>query len=365
MAANLRDRLKRIHEVRKIEQRFEAPVDNEENCSKLINLGWKPCGYKTLKREVDADSPFEKDSSMPSALAVLVPDLAGKPLPEIGDFLFFDLETTGLSGGAGTMAFLAAFGKPFPNGKLRITQYLLLDYPGENDFLQNVLARLNKEKEVIVTYNGKCFDSQIIKSRCLMNRIKPPEYWHVDLLHPSRRLWKNIIQDCSQTSIERNILGIDRVKDIPGSLAPEIWFEFLKTGETDRLMGICDHNLSDISGLASILSAMITIAKTPIDNEKYRYDIERLALYWRQYLKRQDFSYNDEIKKTGEKLLKYAAENDFKRAVYIYSFEQMKNGSYDEALKFVLRGLKIFNNESDKFDILKRRKESLKKKLDN
>jgi uncharacterized protein YprB with RNaseH-like and TPR domain len=364
MTANLRERLKRIHEVKKIEPQFDAPVDKEEDCSKLINLGWKPCGYKTLKREIDAPSPFEKDSALPYALAVIAPDLAGRSLPKIEDFLFFDLETTGLSGGAGTIAFLAAFGRPLPNGKLRITQYLLLDYPGENDFLQNALAQLNKGESVIVTYNGKCFDSQIIKSRCLMNRVKPPEYWHVDLLHPARRLWKNIIEDCSQMSIESRILGLDRTGDIPGSLAPEIWFEFLKTGETDRLIGICDHNLSDIKGLASILSAMIAIAKTPIDNKKYRYDVERLALYWRQYIKRQDFFY-DELKKTGEKLLKYAAENDFKRVVYIYSFEQMKKGNYDEALEFVLRGLKIFKDEPDKFDILQRRKESLKKKLNN
>jgi len=370
MAVNLRDRLRRIQENRKFESQADSPPDfsqsdfSDKDCSKLINLGWKKCGFKTLKREIDSSSPF-KNSALPPALAVLVPDLAGKSLPKNEDFLFFDLETSGLYGGsAGTFAFLAAFGKPLSSGKMRITQYLLLDYPGENDFLQNVIAELNKEKSVIVTYNGKCFDSQIIKARCLMNRIRPPEYWHVDLLHPARRLWKNIIQDCSQMSIEDNILGIDRIDDIPGSLAPEIWFEFLKTGETDSLMGICDHNLSDIKGLASILSAIITIANDPMNNDKYRYDVERLAMYWRRYLKWQDNNfYFDEIKTTGEKLLKYAAENDYRRAVYIYSFEQMKKGKYDEALKFVLRGLKLFKNEPDKYDVLQRRKENLQKKL--
>jgi uncharacterized protein YprB with RNaseH-like and TPR domain len=367
VAVNLRDRLMRIHEIRKIEPQFDAPVDKKEDCSKLINLGWEPCGYKTLKREIDADSPFEKDSPLPSALAILAPDLASRSPPKLEDFLFFDLETTGLSGGAGTIAFLAAFGKHLLNEKMRITQYLLLDYPGENDFLQNVLALLNKEKEVIVTYNGKCFDSQIIKSRCLMNRIKPPEYWHVDLLHPSRRLWKNIIQDCSQMSIESRILGIDRIGDIPGSLAPEIWFEFLKTGETDRLMGICDHNLSDITGLASIFAAMVLIAENPF-GAKYDYDIGRLALYWRIFSRRYEYG---GLQITGGKLLRFAARENIQclpnikaaifRALAIDCERRQKDTAL--AMEYVKKGLMLTETgENCRNDFL-RRKERLEKKL--
>jgi len=313
MAVNLRDRLKRIHENKNVPQ-FDVPLDvssrvlQEEDSPGLLKLGWKSYGYKTLKREIDVPSPFEKNSDLPRALSVLVPDLAGRALPKIEDFLFFDLETSGLSGGVGTVAFLAAFGRHLSNGKLRITQYLLLDYPGEDDFLQNVHAELNKENSVIVSYNGKCFDSQIIKTRCLMNRIKPPEYWHVDLLHPARRLWKNIIQDCSQKSVEENILGLNRIDDIPGSLAPEIWFEFLKTGETERLMGVCDHNLSDITGLASIFAAIISISENPF-SAKYNYDVGRLALYWRIFCRRHEYEYED-LQETGDKLLQFAAKND-------------------------------------------------------
>jgi uncharacterized protein YprB with RNaseH-like and TPR domain len=367
VAVNLRDRLNRIHEVRKIEQRFDAPIDKEEDYSKLINLGWKFCGYKTLKREIDADSPFGKNSVFPSALTVLVPDLAGRSPPETGDFLFFDLETTGLSGGAGTTAFLAAFGSPLSNGKLHITQYLLLDYPGENDFLQNVLAQLNKETAVIVTYNGKCFDSQIIKTRCLMNRIKPPEYWHVDLLHPSRRLWKNIIQDCSQMSIESRILGIDRTGDIPGSLAPEIWFEFLKTGATDRLMGICDHNLSDITGLASILAAMVLIAENPFDT-KYDYDIGRLALYWRIFCRRYEYG---NLQITGDKLLRFAAQKNIqclpniKAAIFrVLAIDcERKRKDAAIALEYVKKGLLLTEASENWRNDFERRKERLEKKL--
>jgi len=327
--ANLRDRLKRIQETKKLEKpqskQTTAQTQNED-IPDLTNNGWQYCGFKVLKREVKKSSPLKSVKCLPDILPILIPDLKKQQKPALEDFVFFDLETTGLSSGAGTVAFLAAFGKVESNS-LCITQYLLLDYPGENDFLVNVLEEFKKEK-VIVTFNGKSFDSQIIKTRCLMNRFKPPLYWHVDLVHPSRRLWKSIIQDCSQGSIENKILGIDRIGDIPGSLAPEIWFDFLKTGNCERLIGICDHNISDITGLAAILNSMIVIAGTPFKIGKYNYDIERLA-----------------------------------RSVYAYAYEQMKQYKYEKPLELISLALEVLEPDTFWYGKLERRKKRLIKKI--
>jgi len=317
--SNLRDRLKRIRGTKKSEGNLKAS---------LVTLdGWDSCGFNVLKRQINVLSPLKNIKNLPQNLSIIIPDLAANKLPVKEDFLFFDLETTGLSGGAGTVAFLAAFGRVFA-GKLQITQYLLLDYPGENDFLEHVLTELRTENAVIVSYNGKCFDSQIIKTRCLMNRIKPPIYLHADLLHPARRLWKSIIQDCSQSSVEKNILGIDRIDDIPGSLAPEIWFEFLKTGATERLMGICDHNLTDIKGLAGILTAMISIAGDLFKTDKFNYDIERIA-----------------------------------RSVYIYAYRQMVIGNYKKPLELVKLALNALEPDTLWYDKLTRRKLRLERRI--
>ena len=336
MAANLRDRLKRIQELRKDEAAHRNESPSPADVSVLTRMGWEACGYQVVKREVTAASPFKSMESLPAALAILVPDLAGRGLPSIEDFLFFDLETTGLSGGAGTLAFLAAFGKPRAGGELRITQYLLLDYPGENDFLDAVLNEFKNESPVITSYNGKCFDSQILKTRCLMNRKRPPEYFHADLLHPSRRLWKSIINDCSQGSVEARILGLSRENDIPGSLAPEIWFEFLRTGETEKLFGICDHNIFDITGLSSILAAMISIASDPLGCEEFIFDLERLALYWRGFLRRRGIV-NEELQITGDELLRRAAEEKYPRAVLVYAQDIMRNGDYERGRKLLIK----------------------------
>jgi len=340
MAANLRDRLNRIREQKNSEAAVKAENLSYSDDSSLTRMGWESCGIKTVKREVTVDSSFLSMKSLPAALAILVPDLAGRELPQIEELLFFDLETTGLSGGAGTAAFLAAFGKIHANGKLRITQYLLLDYPGENDFLDLLLSEFKNENSVIVSYNGKCFDSQILKTRCLMNRMKPPEYFHADLLHPSRRLWKNIINDCSQGSVEARILKIYRENDIPGSLAPDIWFEFLKTGETDRLFGICDHNVFDIAGLSSILAAMISIASDPLGCEEPIFDLERLALYWRDFLRRR--APDSELQVTGDELLRRAAEKKYPRAALVYAQDIMRNGEYNKGRKMMI---KVFESE--------------------
>jgi len=379
--SNLRDRLKRIHDqknhdtVHKEERNEEKTGSSNKKETALLNQGWEKCGFMVLKREVFVPSPFRKLKGIlskgkseqyfkiPAALPVLVPDLRERQLLSLEDFLFFDLETTGLSGGAGTVAFLAAFGSEV-SGNLQITQYLLLDYPGENDFLENVLSRLNQNNSVIVSYNGKCFDSQIIKTRCLMNRMKPPEYRHADLLHPARRLWKNIIHDCSQASVETRILGLDRSGDIPGALAPEIWFEFLKTERTDRLTGICDHNIADICGLAQMLAYIISIASNPF-NEKKIYDIERLALYWRRYLRTIDSLPDEDINITGDKLLRMAADNGSSRALYYYSYDKMINGNYKEALEYVNRALELSEKDSIWREKLLKRKERIIKRINN
>jgi len=334
MAGNLRERLARIKNSKKTEDSRVCP---KNQYPALKTPGWSPAGSLTLRREVTIDAPSELQAVISPSMAILVPDLrriaeTGKKLPAHGDFLFFDLETTGLSGGAGTVAFLAAFGRLSRNGsQLRITQYLLLDYPGENDFLEALLAEFKNNQQIIVSFNGKSFDSQILKTRCLMNGIKNPEYLHADLLHPARRLWKRVFPNCRQGTIETELLGIDRSNDIPGSLAPEIWFDFLKTGREERLMGICEHNCRDIAGLASILAAMNIIAADPCAAAaKYRYDLEQLALYWRDFARhfKKSSIFGTEIvslQETAAALLRLAADKNYPQAAYVYALDQLRS----------------------------------------
>jgi len=325
MVANLKNRLLMLRKAILDSPILKPEKKTEPGFVNPFKTGWDIAALQVLKRTVTASPALPVPGSFPEALAVIVKDISclGR-IPEPGDLVFFDLETTGLSGGAGTLAFLASFGR-FENNVLQINQYLLLDYPGEDNFLKICKDELSKpgknNSPLIVSYNGKTFDSQILKSRCLMNAITPPDYFHADLLHPSRRFWKNIIPNCSQGTIETAILGLDRTGDTPGAMAPDIWFSFLKTGNADELAGICDHNIRDIKGLASIMLLLGNIAAAPLETIKtYNFDLEAMALIWRE-------NKDEKEKETADMLLRAAAQKLMPRAYYLFGLDQLKTNA--------------------------------------
>ncbi|MCL2558413.1 MAG: ribonuclease H-like domain-containing protein, partial [Treponema sp.] len=328
MAGDLKARLRRIRAGEGGPRRAGGePMAQALPCAPWP--GWEEAGAFTLKRVFRRTLPgahgLVPSRAFPDALAAIVPDLQGRDCgrapPSAGEFLFFDLETTGLSG-AGAVAFLAAFGRfCAAPGEIEIAQYLLLDYPGEPDFLERVAGELSSEPpSIVASYNGKAFDAQIIRNRFLMNGMTPVEFRHADLLHPARRLWKTRLPSCSQGSIETSILGLDRSGDVSGALAPEIWFSFLRGGGNEELLQVCEHNARDVAGLASILLAFAEIAADPfVAFEKYRHDDEALALCWRDSILRGRLHFaNEEARErheeTGERLLNAAAENGGARA---------------------------------------------------
>jgi uncharacterized protein YprB with RNaseH-like and TPR domain len=290
---NLRDRLRLIKSTgRKPENAHESgrapssPVKGEccPPASEPEFAGWQDEGEFVLSRTVTFDGGIAGAFSDASAL---LPDterfLAAGGSPSA--LTFFDLETTGLSGGAGTVAFLAAFGRSADDADnaFAVTQYLLLDYPGETLFLSKCLENLTG---LVVTYNGKSFDSQIIKNRCVMCAIPPPFYHHVDLVHPARYLWKRKLPSCRQRDIEERVLGLDRGDDLPGSFAPDAWFQFLKTGQKDQLLKTCAHNLTDIAGLSAIWNMFAAITESPLTaGQRYNADLEHLALRDHNFVK--------------------------------------------------------------------------------
>jgi uncharacterized protein YprB with RNaseH-like and TPR domain len=118
---------------------------------------WAAVAPLVAKRSVFMPSPG-LPITLFRPLGILVPDLLRYPgVVHPGNLLFFDLETTGLSTGPGTIAFLAALGRvtegPLGEGAFRVDQYLLLDYPGECDFLEAVLGEFAPES-LVVSYNG-------------------------------------------------------------------------------------------------------------------------------------------------------------------------------------------------------------------
>ncbi|MBN2423615.1 MAG: ribonuclease H-like domain-containing protein [Calditrichaceae bacterium] len=178
--------------------------------------------------------------------------------------LFFDLETTGLAGGAGTYAFLLGFGRIAGN-RIIVEQYFLPDYGREYHLFEQLNLQFN-EFSCLVSYNGKSYDYPLLRSRFLLNRqkFKLEDIFHVDLLHIARRLWKDSLPSCDLKSIETEILGVNREGDIPGAYIPQAYFNFIRTGIVHEVIRIVNHNYTDITSLARMLLYFSQIENNPL-----------------------------------------------------------------------------------------------------
>lgn len=220
-----------------------------------------------------------------SRLSAAVPGPATVPGPEAESraslrieaerLRFFDLETTGLSGGTGTIAFLAAVGRVV-DGEFELTQVFLEDYPGEAAFLSTLLPLL--EGGAIVSYNGKAFDLPLLRTRCVMNGIAAPvPALHIDALYASRRLWKRVYGGASLGLLEREVLGVERPEDVPGALIPEAWLSFARGGDGKLMRLVLSHNADDVVGLAKLLARSQGIFDEP-RRFLARSDVDRAGL---------------------------------------------------------------------------------------
>lgn len=174
---------------------------------------------------------------------------------EAEQLLFFDTETTGLSSGAGHMIFLLGCGV-IKDNQLIITQYFLPGPGHETAFYYHFLTDV-KDLSNLVTFNGKAFDWPRVKTRVqfVRNAVpKLPAFGHFDLLHAARRLWKNKLESTRLSMVEEHIIGYHRDGDIPGHMAPFLYFEFLKSPKASLVEGIFRHNADDIKTLLSLYS---------------------------------------------------------------------------------------------------------------
>jgi uncharacterized protein YprB with RNaseH-like and TPR domain len=199
------------------------------------------------------------------ALALLAPD-APAQASDPSQWLFLDTETTGLAGGTGTYAFLIGLAW-WEAGGLQVEQLFLRDYSEEHAVLTALVQRM-AERPVLVTFNGRSFDWPLLETRYRMTRrIEPyPPLLHIDLLHPARHLWRLKLGSVRLAELERNVLGKlpwQRTGDIPGSLIPQAYFDYLHGGAPDALQQVCQHNQMDLRGLAALAARVVEMIATP------------------------------------------------------------------------------------------------------
>ena len=178
------------------------------------------------------------------------------------DLLFFDTETTGLAGGTGTRAFMIGAADwhthPDRGDGLRIRQLLMTTMAAEAAMLREFAGWL-QPGTVFSSYNGRCYDAPLLKTRYRLARQRCPitPLDHVDLLFPTRRRYRGTWENCRLATIERQLLQIVREDDLPGSEAPAAWLNYLRGGSAVNLRRVAEHNHQDVVTLALLMRRLV------------------------------------------------------------------------------------------------------------
>jgi uncharacterized protein YprB with RNaseH-like and TPR domain len=221
-----------------------------------------PLKPRTLTDDLTIDSPGISASL--DIIAAWAGDARIQASP-LSAFAFLDIETTGLSGGTGTYAFLVGIAR-YEGDHFQLAQFFLRD-PSEEPAHLLAVEEFLAPCEVLVTFNGKAFDAPLLATRFLTHGWRFPiaDVAHLDLLHLARRLWRDRLPNRALGSLEVEILGLPRTNnDIPGWMIPEMYFDYLHTGDARPLENVFYHNAVDVISMVSLLDHIAHLLDDPI-----------------------------------------------------------------------------------------------------
>jgi hypothetical protein len=179
----------------------------------------------------------------------------------LGRTVFIDTETTGLAGGTGTLPFLIGVGTFEGDGSFVVRQFFMRS-PAEEPALLLYLSEWLDQFEAMVSFNGRGFDLPILQTRFTLNRLRPRilRAPHLDLLTPARRVWRGRLESCSLKSLEYHVLDVRRDQiDIDGSLIPQLYIDYVRSGDASEMPRILYHNAYDIVSMVTLATRLIQI----------------------------------------------------------------------------------------------------------
>jgi uncharacterized protein YprB with RNaseH-like and TPR domain len=116
----------------------------------------------------------------------------------------------------------------------------------------------------VVTFNGKTFDVPYLRARGAATGVALPDFaWHLDLLHLARRRYRGRLPDCRLQTLEQHVCRRLRGSDVPGSEIPQVYHDFVRTGDARRIAGVLRHNLHDLVTLAELVVRLVATEGTP------------------------------------------------------------------------------------------------------
>ncbi len=216
--------------------------------------------YRSIVQRAAADTHgHEPLSAVLDACTVSLAGLARDPqLAELdlARTAFLDTETTGLSTGTGTYAFLIGVGR-FDGPTFRVGQFFM-DDPSQERAQLAEMADWVADCTALVTFNGRSFDMPLLAVRYRLHKLDVPlaTVPHLDLLPVARRLWRRRLPSCALGALETHILGVARTGDVPGALIPKRYFLYQRDGDARPLAPVFQHNAVDIWSMLTLLARL-------------------------------------------------------------------------------------------------------------
>ncbi|MFO7585174.1 MAG: ribonuclease H-like domain-containing protein [Anaerolineales bacterium] len=242
---------------------------------------------------------------------------------------FLDTETSGLSGGTGTYAFMVGVAR-YIDGGLHLAMFFM-PAPEEEAALLEALADFLAPCEALVTFNGKSFDAPLLKTRYALQSIPCPfdDFAHIDLLPLARRLWRERLPSRALKALEVDILNAPRgPEEVPGYEIPYLYFDYLRSGDPSPLKGIFYHNGLDVVSMAALLNHTAALLNNPHEAELHGLDILALARLF------ADLRKWDDAARLYERALESGLpEASFADALKRYAILQRRRGDWETAVK--------------------------------
>ena len=204
-------------------------------------------------------------------------------------YLFFDIETTGLSAARSDL-YLIGYGTILNDEQFRITLLFNDDGCSEPKMLaafKDILA----DYKYLVTYNGDTFDLPYIKEkyRQFRQEISFDSITSIDVYRKITKYKKLLQMDSMKQSALESVMGMERDEFHSGGLLIDTYQDYLGTKDTQLQDMLLSHNKDDIYGLfyvsgsltlTSFFEGNFSISKTTCTDTQFTIYIQtgRLAI---------------------------------------------------------------------------------------
>ena len=292
------------------------------------------------------------------------------------------------------MRLISYWDRFFLKDEFVLKQYFLTDLASEKELIDQFINELNKDK-IYVSFNGKSYDVPLLNTRSIFNKCKGKinKFANIDLLHISRRIWRDMLENYSLQNIERIILKSIREGelDIPGSEIPDAYFSYLDTRDATIMKNVIYHNQIDILSLTILLEKINKVLFSKDFNNVNKFEIGRLYLQ-NEYLEQaisifenilefdpnhlsaiKELSFihkrNEDLTQACSLWLKAVRYDEHYAYIELAKWEEHKNKDYKKALEYTEKALNSkfddYIYESDAVQQIKHRKKRLEMKINS